>query len=174
MLDSNFNTKLGDFGLARLVDHEKGLQTTVLAGTMGYMAPECVTTGKAGKESDVYGFGIVALEIAFGRRPIDAKAQANRDEQEIERLMVIGLWCAHPNNNLRPSIKEAFHILNFEAQLPLLASKLLVPTYSAPPSVMLKVLASQSSGVNSLLASSTSKSYASPSVSHCTQDKNLS
>jgi hypothetical protein len=70
MLDSNFNTKLGDFGLARLVDHVKGSQTTVLAGTMGYMAPECVTTGKASKESDVYSFGIVALEIACGRKPI--------------------------------------------------------------------------------------------------------
>ncbi|CAA2963895.1 L-type lectin-domain containing receptor kinase -like [Olea europaea subsp. europaea] len=46
MLDSSFNAKLGDFGLARLVDHEKGSQTTVLAGTMGYMAPECVTTGR--------------------------------------------------------------------------------------------------------------------------------
>ena len=67
MLDSDFNAKLGDFGLARLVDHGKGSQTTVLAGTMGYMAPECFMTGKASKESDVYSFGIVALEICCGR-----------------------------------------------------------------------------------------------------------
>ncbi|KAJ6989710.1 kinase [Populus alba x Populus x berolinensis] len=53
MLDSNFNAKLGDFGLARLVDHELGSQTTVLAGTVGYLASECVTTGKASRESDV-------------------------------------------------------------------------------------------------------------------------
>ena len=58
-LDSNFNAKLGDFGLARLVDHVKGSQTTVLAGTMDYMAPKCVTTEKASKESNVYSFGIV-------------------------------------------------------------------------------------------------------------------
>ena len=63
MLDSDFNAKLGDFGLARLVDHGKGSQTTVLSGTMGSMAPECFVTGKASKESDVYSFGIVALEI---------------------------------------------------------------------------------------------------------------
>ncbi|KAL2477418.1 L-type lectin-domain containing receptor kinase IX.1 [Forsythia ovata] len=177
MLDSNFNAKLGDFGLARLVDHEKGSQTTVLAGTMGYMVPECVTTGKASKESDVYSFGIVALEIACGRRPIDAKARGNRirmvewvwdlygtgklleaadpklctdyDEQEIERLMIVGLWCAHPDYNFRPSINEVIHVLNFEAQLPLLQSKLPVPIYSAPPLDMLQYLASQSSGVNS-------------------------
>ncbi|CBI35556.3 unnamed protein product, partial [Vitis vinifera] len=53
MLDSGFNAKLGDFGLARLVDHGKGSQTTVLAGTMGYMAPECATTGKASKQSKI-------------------------------------------------------------------------------------------------------------------------
>ncbi|MFS7919976.1 putative protein kinase RLK-Pelle-L-LEC family [Helianthus anomalus] len=44
---------LGNFGLAKLVEHEKGSQTTMLAGTMGYIAPECVITGKASKESDV-------------------------------------------------------------------------------------------------------------------------
>ncbi|GKV51886.1 hypothetical protein SLEP1_g58505 [Rubroshorea leprosula] len=54
MLDSAFNAKFGDFGLARLVDHEKGSQTTLLTGTTGYMTPKCHTTGKANKESDVY------------------------------------------------------------------------------------------------------------------------
>ena len=47
ILDSNFNAKLGDLGLARLVDHVKGSQTTNLAGKMGYMAPEYFTTSKA-------------------------------------------------------------------------------------------------------------------------------
>ncbi|TKY59429.1 L-type lectin-domain containing receptor kinase IX.1 [Spatholobus suberectus] len=49
MLDSEFNAKLGDFGLARFVDHAKGAQTTALAGTMGYMAPECATSGRASR-----------------------------------------------------------------------------------------------------------------------------
>ncbi|XP_028103351.1 L-type lectin-domain containing receptor kinase IX.1-like [Camellia sinensis] len=71
MLDSNFNAKLGDFGLARLVDHGKDSQTTILTGTRGYIAPECVITGKANKESDVYSFRVVALEIACRRKPID-------------------------------------------------------------------------------------------------------
>jgi serine/threonine protein kinase len=44
MLDSNFGLKLGDFGLARLVDHELSPQTTVVAGTLGYMAPKYITT----------------------------------------------------------------------------------------------------------------------------------
>ncbi|KAL3525527.1 hypothetical protein ACH5RR_013899 [Cinchona calisaya] len=71
MLDSSFNVKLGDFGLARLMDHELGPQTTGLAGTFGYLAPEHVSTGRASKESDVYSFGVVALEIATGRKSAD-------------------------------------------------------------------------------------------------------
>ncbi|KAK1293154.1 L-type lectin-domain containing receptor kinase IX.1 [Acorus calamus] len=161
MLDSGFNAKLGDFGLARLVDHERGSQTTVLAGTMGYLAPECVTTGKASKESDVYSFGVVALEIACGRRSVEPKAGEGKvglveyvwglygrremfeavderldkefDEAQMERLMVVGLWCAHPDYNLRPTIRQAINVLNFEAALPVLPSKLPVPTYYAPP-----------------------------------------
>jgi serine/threonine protein kinase len=69
MLDASFNAKLGDFGLARLVDHGKGMHTTVLAGTMGYMDPECMVTGGTCIESDVYSFGVVVLEIACGRPP---------------------------------------------------------------------------------------------------------
>ncbi|KDP32173.1 hypothetical protein JCGZ_12634 [Jatropha curcas] len=71
MLDSNFNVKLGDFGLARLMDHEVGPQTTAIAGTLGYLAPEYISTGRASKDSDVYSFGVVALEIASGRKAID-------------------------------------------------------------------------------------------------------
>ena len=69
-LDSNFNAKLGGFGLARLVDQELGSQITVLAGTISYLALECVITGKVSKEFDVYSFGVVSLEIACGRNPI--------------------------------------------------------------------------------------------------------
>ncbi|KAB5520617.1 hypothetical protein DKX38_024936 [Salix brachista] len=162
MLDSEFNAKLGDFGLARLVDHGKGSQTTVLAGTMGYMAPECGLTGKASRESDVYSFGVVALEIACGRRPIDPEA-SNEDQvsmvrwvwelygegklieavdprlcgqfnkTQMERLMIVGLSCAHPDEHLRPSIRQSLHVLNFDAPLPILPSKMPVPSYFAPP-----------------------------------------
>ncbi|KAL3741637.1 hypothetical protein ACJRO7_017146 [Eucalyptus globulus] len=160
MLDSDFNAKLGDFGLARLVDHAKGLQTTVLAGTMGYMAHECVYTGKASKESDVYSFGVVLLEIACGRKVIEPRANEGQVrlvdwvwelygtgrlldaadsklgtdfvEKQLECLMVVGLWCAHPDHTARPSIRDASNVVNFNALPPLLPSKLPVPTYLAP------------------------------------------
>ncbi|XP_062188498.1 L-type lectin-domain containing receptor kinase IX.1-like [Phragmites australis] len=161
MLDSAFNAKLGDFGLARLVDHDRGSQTTVLAGTMGYLAPECVTTGKASKESDVYSFGILALEIACGRRPVvlkedddkiklvqwvwdlygrneilnavDGRLDGAFDEREAVCLMVVGLWCAHPDYNFRPSIRQVISVLKFEMPLPSLPPKMPVAMYFAPP-----------------------------------------
>ncbi|KAH9664251.1 hypothetical protein KPL70_019957 [Citrus sinensis] len=166
VLDSNFNAKLGDFGLARLVDHELGSQTTVLAGTMGYLAPECVTTGKASKESDVYSFGVVALEVACGRKPVEPRQEPSKvrlvewvwdlygkgqlleaadgrlskefDERQMECLMIVGLWCCHPDFTNRPSIRQVINVLNFEAPLPSLPSKLPVPMYYAPPINILK------------------------------------
>ncbi|KAB5564244.1 hypothetical protein DKX38_004298 [Salix brachista] len=134
MLDSSFNVKLGDFGLARLMDHELGPQTTGLAGTLGYLAPEYISTGRASKESDVYSFGVVSLEIATGRKAVDSieyksemslvewiwdlygtgklnlaadeKLQSEFDENQMECLMIVGLWCAHPDRNIRPSIRQ--------------------------------------------------------------------
>ncbi|XP_057821035.2 L-type lectin-domain containing receptor kinase IX.1-like [Cryptomeria japonica] len=71
MLDAQFNAKLGDFRFARLVEHGgPGSTSTVIAGTMGYLAPECLMTGRASAESDVFSFGAVAFEIVCGRRPV--------------------------------------------------------------------------------------------------------
>ncbi|KAF2320603.1 hypothetical protein GH714_028897 [Hevea brasiliensis] len=67
LLDSEFNPKLADFGLARIVRHDAKSQT-VEGMTNGYEAPECHQTGKSSKMSDVYSFGVVALEIACGRK----------------------------------------------------------------------------------------------------------
>ncbi|KAF2321587.1 hypothetical protein GH714_000524 [Hevea brasiliensis] len=64
----DFNPMLGDFGLAQLQDHD-GLSQTLQGGSHGYIAPECLDTGKWNKESDVFSFGVVALEIACGRKP---------------------------------------------------------------------------------------------------------
>ncbi|KAL8209259.1 hypothetical protein R6Q57_008671 [Mikania cordata] len=197
MLDSNFNAKLGDFGLARLVDHEKGSQTTILAGTMGYMAPECILTGKAGKVSDVYSFGIVALEIASGKRPLDPmakgghirlvdhvsdlyargelseaadmKLEAHFDEGEMERMMVVGLWCAHTNPNARPSIKQAVQVLNFEAPLPILSKTMPREIFATTPIKMsafwsIHLTGSGSDDTNS--SKLTSSSSASSTTSH--------
>jgi serine/threonine protein kinase len=124
MLDASFHAKLGDFGLARLVEHGQGSHNTSnLAGTMGYMDPEYLITGRAGPETDVYSFGVVLLEIACGRRPVepdqedprlvewvwgmygrgavleaaDERVSGDMDDGQVERVMVVGLACAHPD-----------------------------------------------------------------------------
>ncbi|KAM3208445.1 hypothetical protein ACQJBY_063239 [Aegilops geniculata] len=87
MLDESFNTKLGDFGLSRLIDHGMSLQTmTGMAGTPGYLDPECVITGKASTESDMYSFGVTLLEIVCGRRPM-APPSAGAKDGQVFRLL---------------------------------------------------------------------------------------
>uniref|UniRef100_A0A7N0TM96 Protein kinase domain-containing protein n=1 Tax=Kalanchoe fedtschenkoi TaxID=63787 RepID=A0A7N0TM96_KALFE len=160
MLDSSFTVKLGDFGLAKLINHEVGPQKTGLAGTFGYMAPEYVTTGRASKESDVFSFGVVALETATGKRAVDPGKESSQlglvhwvwglygqgdlksgidealsmdcDINQIERLMIVGLWCAHPDYRLRPSIRQAIHVLDLQVPLPVLPAEMPVATYGAP------------------------------------------
>jgi serine/threonine protein kinase len=163
MLDSSLDAKLGDFGLARLVDHGVRPATTkVVLGTAGYIDPELVNTRRPSAVSDVYSFGVVLLELVTGRRPVEepddsdelfvlarwvwrlyrrnAVAEAvderlmrrERDdddddddgevvgerrrrrqqmEMEMERALVVGLWCAHPDRSERPSIARAMHVL---------------------------------------------------------------
>lgn len=89
MLDANFKARLVDFGLARLMDHNLSTQTTILAGTLGYLAPECVMTGKANEGSGVYSFGVVTvvtLEISCGRRSIESMELGRAYLGEISRV----------------------------------------------------------------------------------------
>ncbi|KAL3689807.1 hypothetical protein R1sor_016116 [Riccia sorocarpa] len=74
MLDEGFNAKLGDFGLARLVDHSRNATTTLLAGTYGYIAPEANVKGNFTEKTDVFSFGAMALEVATGMRACDFSA----------------------------------------------------------------------------------------------------
>ncbi|KAM1271725.1 hypothetical protein ACFX2J_032504 [Malus domestica] len=71
LLDREWNGKLGDFGLARLHDHGADPQTTHIAGTFGYLAPEHTRSGRATTSTDVFSFGVFLLEVACGRKPIE-------------------------------------------------------------------------------------------------------
>ncbi|PAN11994.1 hypothetical protein PAHAL_2G233900 [Panicum hallii] len=146
MLDSSYNCKLGDFGLARLGDHGAGPKTTVVKGTMGYIDPEFVNTSRRCTQSDVYSFGIVLLEIVSGRPPVDrwdpsfmlmkwawslysegkildaADARLRMGdkaaERQMERALVVGLWCTLREPEHRPSVADALYILQSEDKLP--------------------------------------------------------
>ncbi|GMJ10809.1 protein kinase 1B, PBS1-LIKE 10 [Hibiscus trionum] len=72
LLDSNYNAKLSDFGLAKDgPTGDKSHVSTRVMGTYGYAAPEYLATGHLSARSDVYSFGVVLLEMLSGRRAID-------------------------------------------------------------------------------------------------------
>ncbi|XP_039006285.1 uncharacterized protein LOC120133850 [Hibiscus syriacus] len=134
LLDSDLIAKLGDIGLARIVSHEKALQSTKIGGTFGCMALEYALTDRASQQADVYNFGIVILGIVSGRKSIlpnvdedriytvewlwglyargklieaaDPRLEGKYDEQQMERLMILGLYCAHPPALRFPAFDE--------------------------------------------------------------------
>ncbi|WOL20348.1 putative serine/threonine-protein kinase NAK [Canna indica] len=72
LLDTHYNAKLSDFGLAKDgPTGDKSHVSTRVMGTYGYAAPEYLATGHLTAKSDVYSFGVVLLELLSGRRAID-------------------------------------------------------------------------------------------------------
>ncbi|CAL5074763.1 unnamed protein product [Urochloa decumbens] len=147
MLDEELNTKLGDFGLARLIDQgTEPPRTQTVMGTPGYIEPEFEKTGKRCKESDVYSFGIVLLEMVTGHGPLglrlsqplrtwvwemyaqnrvldaaSATLRSERNDQQTECVLIVGLWCTQAARSERPTIAQAMGVLEHtHVQLPVL------------------------------------------------------
>ncbi|PKA62672.1 L-type lectin-domain containing receptor kinase VIII.1 [Apostasia shenzhenica] len=98
MLDEDFHPRLGDFGLARQIDHDQSPDATVTAGTMGYLAPEYLLTGRASDKTDVFSFGALVLEVVSGRRPIDDSATSTAVQRRIS--LVEWVWGLHGEGRL--------------------------------------------------------------------------
>ncbi|XP_059064813.1 L-type lectin-domain containing receptor kinase IV.4-like [Cryptomeria japonica] len=145
LLDSEFNGKLGDFGLARLYEHNESSHTTRVVGTLGYIAPELIHTGKVSPATDVFSFGILMLEVACRRRPVDPSLQPAQGvlvdwvrelddngslmdaadpnlggqyvEAEMERVLKLGLLCSNPQPDGRPGTRQVLQRLEQEAPI---------------------------------------------------------
>ncbi|XP_076888013.1 putative serine/threonine-protein kinase PIX13 isoform X2 [Bidens hawaiensis] len=114
LLDTDFNAKLSDFGLAKLGPANGASHvSTRVAGTYGYAAPEYIATGHLYVKSDVYGFGVVLLEIITGLRVVDTNRPGSQhnlvewarpalpDRKKLRKIMDPGLENDYPSKGAR-------------------------------------------------------------------------
>ncbi|CAN1229170.1 Probable receptor-like protein kinase At2g42960 [Linum perenne] len=128
LIDGDFNCKVSDFGLAKLLDSGESHITTRVMGTFGYViilllfcllltiyvAPEYANTGMLNEKSDVYSFGVLLLEAVTGRDPVDYGRPANEVNLVEWLKMMVGTKRADevvdPNLEVKPptrSLKRA-------------------------------------------------------------------
>lgn len=71
LLDKSWTAKIADFGSSvHLPEDEESDHREVVSGTMGYLAPEYISTNRLTTKADVYGYGIVLLELLSGRKAL--------------------------------------------------------------------------------------------------------
>ncbi|ESQ46582.1 hypothetical protein EUTSA_v10000655mg [Eutrema salsugineum] len=139
LLDSSFNAKISDFGLAVSVGVH-GKNNIKLSGTLGYVAPEYLLDGKLTDKSDVYAFGVVLLELLLGRRPVeklspsqcqslvtwampqltdrsklpnivDPVIKDTMDLKHLYQVAAMAMLCVQPEPSYRPLITDVLHSL---------------------------------------------------------------
>ncbi|KAF5776552.1 putative protein kinase RLK-Pelle-LRR-II family [Helianthus annuus] len=84
LLDEFNEAVVGDFGLAKLLDHADSHVTTEVRGTVGHIAPEYLSTGQSSEKTDVFGFGILLLELITGMRAFEFGKTANQKGAMLE------------------------------------------------------------------------------------------
>ncbi|XP_038999427.1 protein NSP-INTERACTING KINASE 3-like [Hibiscus syriacus] len=140
LLDEDFEAVVGDFGLAKLLDHQDSHVTTTVRGTVGHIAPEYLSTGQSSEKTDVFGFGILLLELITGKKALDFGRELNEkhvmldwvkklhhegklsllvdkdlkgnfDRIELEETIQIALLCTQFNPLHRPRMSEVLRML---------------------------------------------------------------
>ncbi|KAL0316558.1 UNVERIFIED_CONTAM: putative LRR receptor-like serine/threonine-protein kinase [Sesamum radiatum] len=84
LLDDYCEAVVGDFGLAKLLDHAESHVTTAVRGTVGHIAPEYLSTGQSSEKTDVFGFGILLLELITGMRALEFGKSVNQKGAMLE------------------------------------------------------------------------------------------
>ncbi|XP_008812173.2 protein NSP-INTERACTING KINASE 3 [Phoenix dactylifera] len=140
LLDEEFEAVVGDFGLAKLLDHRESHVTTAVRGTVGHIAPEYLSTGQSSEKTDVFGFGVLLLELITGQKALDFGRLANQkgvmldwvkklhqenklsmmvdkdlknnyDRVELEEMVQVALLCTQYHPSHRPKMSEVVRML---------------------------------------------------------------
>ncbi|KAK8669639.1 hypothetical protein V6N13_107064 [Hibiscus sabdariffa] len=140
LLDDYCEAVVGDFGLAKLLDHQDSHVTTAVRGTVGHIAPEYLSTGQSSDKTDVFGFGILLLELITGQRALEFGKAANQkgaildwvrkihqekklevlvdkdlknnyDRIELEEMVQVALLCTQYLPGHRPKMSEVVRML---------------------------------------------------------------
>ncbi|XP_031744751.1 probable LRR receptor-like serine/threonine-protein kinase At1g56140 isoform X2 [Cucumis sativus] len=150
LLDGNLIPKISDFGLAKLYDDKKTHISTRVAGTIGYLAPEYAMRGHLTEKADVFGFGVVALEIVSGRPNSDPSLDQDKiyllewawylhenncelemvdsalsefRKEEVKRVIGVALLCTQTSPGLRPSMSRVVAMLSGDIEVATVTSK---------------------------------------------------
>ncbi|KAG8058313.1 hypothetical protein GUJ93_ZPchr0002g25972 [Zizania palustris] len=143
LMDSNFQARVADFGFAKLIPDGATHVTTKVKGTLGYLAPEYAMLGKASESCDVFSFGVLLLELASGKRPVetlnpttkltitewalplardkkfkeivDPKLKDIFVEAELKQMVLVGLACTQNKPEQRPIMSEVIELLKGES-----------------------------------------------------------
>lgn len=140
LLDDYYEAVVGDFGLAKLLDHADSHVTTAVRGTVGHIAPEYLSTGQSSEKTDVFGFGILLLELVTGMRAfefgkttnqkgnmlewvkkiqqekkvemlVDRELGTNYDRIEVGEILQVALLCTQYLPAHRPKMSEVVRML---------------------------------------------------------------
>ncbi|KAI3801991.1 hypothetical protein L1987_30111 [Smallanthus sonchifolius] len=138
LLDSEFNAKIADFGLARILAKESELNNmSTVAGSFGYMAPEYAHTTRVNEKIDVYSFGVILLELTTGKEASNGNEHSSLAEwawqqaldgapildaldsevnepvytNDMTNVFKLGLWCTSKLPTNRPSMQEVCQML---------------------------------------------------------------
>ncbi|ESW11609.1 hypothetical protein PHAVU_008G044600, partial [Phaseolus vulgaris] len=122
LLNSNWEPTVSDFGIARFLNLDSS-NRTIVAGTIGYIAPELAYTMVVNEKCDVYSFGVVALETLMGKHPKDILSSLQSTStvceildqrlphptvsvlQDIVVVAIVAYACLNPNPCSRPTMK---------------------------------------------------------------------
>ncbi|KAK4487930.1 hypothetical protein RD792_003668, partial [Penstemon davidsonii] len=141
LLDEDFEAVVGDFGLAKLMVYKDTHVTTAVRGTIGHIPPEYLSTGKSSEKTDVFGYGIMLLELITGQRAfdlarlandddvmlldrlkgllnekkldaiVDANLQGNYIDDEVEQLIQVAVLCTQGSPSERPKMSMVVRML---------------------------------------------------------------